>query len=433
MSGKTILIGLNEINFDFMEFYFAQGKLPNFKALFANNRRIETVSESEYHLLEPWIQWVTIHTGKSYEEHQIFRLGDIADHPQLSQIFEELEAEGKSVGAISPFNASNKLKNASFFIPDPWTKTKVTGNSFIKNLYQAIHQAVNDNAQEKISITSLITLVKALLLYTPVSSWPSYLSLFLNRKKPGTKAMILDSLLADVFIKLWEKHQPDFANLFLNSGAHIQHHYMFNSAAYQGPLSNPDWYCPQGYDPFIKVMSIYDKIIGRLLAHKDVKLLVATGLHQHPHEELTYYYRINEHERFLKAIGISDFSEVQPRMSRDFLILFEHKEQAASAAAKLQVLSCKQDNETIFDVDNRGTSLFIELIYPNEAMKGMTLVAKDFDIHHSDFDKDISFVAIKNGEHNGIGYLISNVELEVADSIPLTEVKGVIKGVVGLG
>ena len=430
MSGKTVLIGLNEINFDFLEFYFAQGKLPNFKALFANNRRIETVSESEYHLLEPWIQWVTIHTGKSYAEHQIFRLGDIADNLQLSQIFEELEAEGNTIGAISPFNAANKLKNASFFVPDPWTKTKVSGSNFITKLYKAIHQAVNDNAQEKISISSLITLVKALLFYTPVSSWTTYLSLFLSRKQPGTKAMILDSLLADVFIKLWKKHQPDFSNLFLNSGAHIQHHYMFNSAAYQGSLKNPDWYCPQGYDPFIKVMSIYDKIIGRLLSYKDVKLLVATGLHQHPHEQLTYYYRINEHERFLKAIGITEFTEVQPRMSRDFLILFDNQAQAASAASRLEALSCKQDNELIFDVDNRGTSLFIELIYPNEAVEGMTLIAEDYGIIHSDFDKEISFVAIKNGEHNGIGYLISNVELSIPDSIPLTQVKEIIKGVV---
>jgi len=41
------------------------------------------------------------------------------------------------------------------------------------------------------------------------------------------KALILDSLLVDVHFTLWIKYKPDFSNLFLNSGAHIQHHYLF--------------------------------------------------------------------------------------------------------------------------------------------------------------------------------------------------------------
>jgi hypothetical protein len=36
-------------------------------------------------------------------------------------------------------------------------------------------------------------------------------------KKPGAKALILDSLLADVHLTLWKKNKPDFSNLFLNS------------------------------------------------------------------------------------------------------------------------------------------------------------------------------------------------------------------------
>ena len=56
-----------------------------------------------------------------------------------------------------------------------------------------------------------------------------------------------------------------FSNLFLNSGAHIQHHYLFNSKAYQGNLKNPDWYCPNGYDPLIQILSEYDYQLGKLL------------------------------------------------------------------------------------------------------------------------------------------------------------------------
>ena len=154
MKNKTILLGLNELNFDHIKFYIDKGFLPFFKQIFETQKPIETISEKEYKLLEPWVQWVTIHTGKSFDKHKVFRLGDIVNNPELSQIFEELEREGLSVGAISPFNAENRLKNASFFIPDPWTKTKPSGNWVVKALYQAIHQSVNDNAKSKLNFNS---------------------------------------------------------------------------------------------------------------------------------------------------------------------------------------------------------------------------------------------------------------------------------------
>ena len=94
MKNKTILLGLNELNFDYVKSYIEQGLLPNFKKIFEIQPPIETSFRKEYKLLEPWVQWVTIHSGKSFKEHNIFRLGDIVNNPELSQIFEELEAEG---------------------------------------------------------------------------------------------------------------------------------------------------------------------------------------------------------------------------------------------------------------------------------------------------------------------------------------------------
>ena len=122
----------------------------------------------------------------------------------------------------------------------------------------------------------MISLGLGLLLYVPILRWFHYVKTFLKVKKPGAKALILDSLLADVHLTLWKKHKPDFSNLFLNAGAHIQHHYLFNSRAYQGNLKNPDWYCPKGYDPLIHILSEYDKQIGKLLKQKDVKIIAIT-------------------------------------------------------------------------------------------------------------------------------------------------------------
>jgi hypothetical protein len=427
MKNKTILLGLNELNFDYIKFYIDQGLLSNFKKIFEIQPPIETTSENEYKILEPWVQWVTIHTGKTFDEHKVFRLGDIVNNPKLSQLFEELEAEGLSVGAVSPFNAENRLNNPLFFIPDPWTKTNPSGNWIVKALYQAVHQSVNDNANEKLNCKSIISLFLGLLLYVPLLRWSHYLKTIFKVKRPGTKAVILDSLLADVHFALWKKHKPDFSNLFLNSGAHIQHHFLFNSNAYLGNVKNPEWYCPKDYDPLIHILSEYDRQIGKLLKQKDLKIIIATGLHQQPHEHLTFYWRLKEHVKFADIIGIKYFTDILPRMSRDFLVKFKTEKDTINAEKLLNSFYSSDDNIKIFKVDNRVTSLFVEMVYPNDISESDSIYSKASNFILDNFKSYLAFVAIKNGEHNGIGYLTSNFDLKLDSQIILSDLKSIIK------
>ena len=114
MKKKLILIELNEINFDILKKY---SNLKNFKFFnkeFFKNLKT-TSSESIYENLEPWIQWVSVHTGLSASEHKIFRLGDISNS-NLKQIFEIVEDKGYQVSAICPMNTKNNLKNNKYFI-----------------------------------------------------------------------------------------------------------------------------------------------------------------------------------------------------------------------------------------------------------------------------------------------------------------------------
>ena len=262
----------------------------------------------------------------------------------------------------------------------------------------------------------------------PILRWFHYIKLVLNSKKPGVKAIILDSLLSDVFINLLRKYNPDFSNLFLNSGAHIQHHYLFNSQAYRGTLKNPSWYCKKKYDPLILILKEYDYVIGKLIKRKNTKLIVATGLHQQPHEKLTFYWRLKDHANFLNEIGINSFSEILPRMSRDFLVKFNSKEDAIQAEKNLNNFFHKKDDIKIFRIDNRADcSLFIELVYPNDIKEGDSIYSKKSKFILKNFKKYIAFVAIKNGEHNGIGYLTSNFDMNIKPKIKLSEVKSIIE------
>jgi hypothetical protein len=423
---KLLLIELNEINFDFVVTYVRQGKLPVLGALIAEHGVQQTTSERLYEELEPWIQWVTAHTGLSYAEHRVFRLGDIADR-DLPQIWEQLEEQGMKVGAVSPMNARNRTRAAAFFVPDPWTPTHVTGSGMLRRLHRAVCDAVNANAESKLKAGALVSLLAGLLTYARLSNYPNYLNLLVGSvRKRWLRALILDVLLGDIFIKLTARTQPDFASLFVNAGAHIQHHYMFCSSAYEGEARNPDWYVEPGEDPMLDVYEAYDRMIGQLLrVFPSYRLLIATGLRQVPHQGTTFYWRLRSHEQFLRKIGLK-FMSVEPRMSRDFVIYFDSEQDGRDAEQLLESVSTV-DGTALFEVDNRGHSLFVMLTYPHD-------IGRDFAIRvdgkrHEAFERDVIFVAIKNGEHDGLGYVLdTGARLHVeGESYPLKELPSRIK------
>lgn len=417
---QILLIELNELNFEFVRAYIDMGKLPNFAGFFRRFGYAETTSERKYEEIEPWIQWVTAHTGLSFAEHGVFRLGDIVE-TDVPQIWEQLAAKGIVVGAISPMNAKCRSDQLAFFIPDPWTKTDVITRPALRRMFEGIVQAVTDNAESRVTARSLFNLAFGAAIAVRPRNYSRYISYVAKAKaRPWSKAIFLDLLLSDVFVSEIRRHKPQFASLFLNAAAHIQHHYMFSSAAYSGGMRNPAWYIQKDVDPLLDVYEAYDAIIGDLMrAFPKARLMIATGLHQDPHPDLTYYWRLRDHATFLNKIG-APFATVEPLMSRDFLIKCDNEADAAAAKAVL-VSAVDAAAVPLFEVDNRGRDLFVMLTYPNE----ITAETQYFvgDRHFSNLKADVAFVAIKNGRHNGTGYFADGgqVQSPEVDRFPLKE------------
>src|SRR5690348_10736474 len=118
-----IFIELSEINFDLVRLYLDKyrDRFPALRTLLSQHSTV-TSAEEEYENLEPWVQWPSVHTGLSFNEHRIFRLGDVVESG-APQFFEQVERAGYSVGAVSPMNAANRLQTPAYFVPDPWTRT----------------------------------------------------------------------------------------------------------------------------------------------------------------------------------------------------------------------------------------------------------------------------------------------------------------------
>lgn len=415
----VVVLELNEVNFDFVKAYASHGKLPELDRLIQTNGISETTSEREYREWEPWIQWVSAHSGKTLAEHNVFRLGDIV-HADVDQIWEQLERQGLIVAALSPMNASNRLIQPAFFLPDPWTKTAMTGPKAICRLYAVLAEAVHGNASGRLTPLMILELIGGLIQYARPANYLTYLKVIAGSLRGNwRRAIFLDLFLGDLFIHLMKTTRPQFATVFMNSAAHIQHHYMFSSAVYKGGIKNPEWYVPEGHDPILEIYQIYDRQIGAIRrALPDVRLMIATGLHQVPYESETYYWRLRDHRAFLKLMGIP-FADVRPLMSRDFVV--ECRTEAEALRAETLLDRVLADNAVpLFSTDNRGRDLFVEFVYPKniEAETGWHLDNLQFD----GLKSHVAFVAIKNGEHDGIGYFIDTGGCAAPrDRFPLTD------------
>jgi len=398
---KLILLELNEINFDVVSYYLGQGiSLPAFQHLIEKGLNI-TESEADYECLEPWIQWPSVHTGKTYDEHSVFRLGDFVNS-SYEQFFEKVEKAGFSVGAISPMNASNKLNNPAYFIPDPWSHTPCD-NSFLSNrVTEAVVQAVNDNSKSKITIRTVFNLGLAFVaLVNPFRYIHMAVYAATSFGKPWRKALFLDMVLYEIHKTLLKRKNPNFSTLFLNAGAHIQHHYFFNSSFVDSPdLKNPSWYVRKDEDPFLEMLLVYDQILLDLLSLPDTELIIATGLSQKPYENLKFYYRLRDHRAFLKRLGI-ECKDVMPRMTRDFLVSFDSIEQASLAQTQLAAILVDNEVKLFEEIDNRGKDMFVVLTYPSEITKDTMITALGKQLSLLDL---VTFVAIKNGEHQSKGF-----------------------------
>ena len=419
---KLIFWELNEINFDFVNFYIGMGKLPNWKKMIKEHGLFTTVVDEKYDDLQPWIQWPTIRTGLDFDQHGIYRLGDI-DGSRLKQHWEILEGRGYSVAAISPINASNNTKNSPFWVPDPWVDTKVSGNGFIRRFSKALKQVVNDNSEEKISFSSMVVIFEALITKSQISSWRIYLSCFIGIfiKQHWSKAIFLDRLLADIFINLWKSDKPDFSVLWLNGGAHIQHHYMCSSESYNGSVINPEWYVQKKKYPLLEILEMYDSMLKELLSLNDVRLMIAVGVRQVPYEDLSNCWRLKNHDEFLTKLGIK-FKKISPRMSRDFLIEFESEKDLIKAEKTLLKVKSNKGDLIFSEVDNNSGNLFVSLTYSRDITNDFSITVDDKK--YENFKKDVIFVAIKNGHHDGLGYYLDSARDpgELKENIPLKKI-----------
>ena len=122
MKKRTIIFEINECDFNYFFYGSKKYNYPKIKKFFKNKKIFKTITsdKKEGLNLDPWVQWVSMHTGTVSKKHKLFRTGQSLKKETV-QIWEVLANYGIKSSLWGLFNAvlRNK-KNINLFYPDPW-------------------------------------------------------------------------------------------------------------------------------------------------------------------------------------------------------------------------------------------------------------------------------------------------------------------------
>lgn len=395
MKEKVLFIALNEFNEDLLRDAISKHPLPHLSKMLSFHRTITWTDDTyESDLLEPWVQWVSIHTGLSSASHGIRHLGDV---PDLStpQLWESLSEQGITSGVWGPMNASRgSADQCLFFLPDPWTASELAYPPSLNEILDPLRYVCKNYVQR----SNLLLLKKLRKFLTHLHSHgltATYLkelpTLFKHLLRFGKEPLIsfAESLSASLFLSYRKKYNPDFSFLFLNNMAHLQHHHWHKIT-------------PE----ILHGLFTLDQILGRLFADEGI-LLIANGFSQkNTNDEAPWIlYRQIDQALFLKTIGIS-CKRVEPHMTHDAHLFFSTRE------------ACRAAEQILEEATIQGQKLFLVEAYPHEPLKLFyRILFTDpvpegvvFEIHGKTFPFHSLFKAIvqRTGKHIPQGVLYSN-------------------------
>jgi len=351
---KILLLELNEFNEDLLQKAANNLPLKNIQKLLTFHRsRTQTDDTYDSGFLEPWVQWVNIHTSLPSSEHQVKHLGDSpsTDHQQL---WEKLSDRKISSGIWGAMNSKrSKASNCCFFFPDPWTTAENAYPEELNYILQPLRYV--SKHYTRFSKRVLISSIKDLLKIAKKNNLIGFLSkeillltknVFLYRFKPFVFISFLDYVSSHFFLKYQMRHEPTFSLLFLNSIAHLQHH---------------QWHSLDEISPGLKHgFKKMDKILGKIFnqLNKDDMLIVTNALSQkNTNDEKPWVlYRQIDQKKFLKAAGIHDV-RIDSHMTHDAHLFFP------------SIQLAKQSAEILQSVTVQGSPFFHIESYPNNPLK----------------------------------------------------------------
>lgn len=411
---KLIVLEFNELTPRLMSQFIDEGALPNFARLRRESSTYLTDAGEDPPHLNPWIQWVTAHSGVPVSQHQVLNLGD-ATKSSVPRIWEVISDSGGTVWVCGSMNAAYKSGVNGLVLPDPWSVSVRPSDAELAPYFDFVRAHVLEYTRDRLRLGArqyarfAWFMVRHGLSLATVTATATQLVSELFGNTRWRRATVLDRLQFDVFCHYYRKLRPDFSTFFVNSTAHFQHVYWRNFEPTRFELRPKESEQRIYGDAVRHGYRCMDIILGKVLsmAGDDATIVFATALSQQPC--LVYestggktFHKPHEFEPLLRFAGIDPAScSAEPVMSEDFHLRFSSAAAAERARARLlelrlgaeQVMKCTLDGPDVMT----GCAIFHE-VRPGTEIRGPGGVVA-FDSLFYDVD------TTKSGMHHRDGML----------------------------
>lgn len=342
---KLIVLEFNELCDKIIEDLLARGELPNFRRLRERSVIFSTDAKESPPNLEPWIQWPTVHSGLSFQQHGVFNLGD-GDNLKVPSLAEALSRSGIRVGVFGSMNVNYDQLNG-YFLPDPWHRRQKASPDFLQPYFKTIATQVQESSKASIGIGDLTRLGfflvrNGLTFGTARRAIAQLLGEVRDKGIKWRRASVLDDIQYDVFRSLNKRLGIEFATFFCNSTAHYQHYYWRNMSPDKFDMPPPAEDHPSYREAIPHGYRSMDRLIGRVLDdYPQAVVLLCTALSQKPWTDTTKCtFRPSDFDRFLSFAGVDPKRvTVKPVMAEQFHLDFKTEADCAQARNALADLT----------------------------------------------------------------------------------------------
>ena len=411
-----VFIELNEFNRDLLAQCSERFELPAIRSLLAlRETKTFSVDTPAGKFLEPWCQWVTVHTGRRSAEHLIKHLGDVPGL-KFPQIWESLSRQGISSGVWGVMNGSRgDAEKCRFFVPDPWTYSERAAPAALNYLVDLPRYVVKNRKNIRIGKVLALLLgsarilknsrvVAAVLLDAPQVAARTFRDGF----KEYISFTFFEYLSALEFVRMWKKTRPQASFLFLNTMAHLQHYYWDLGKA-------------ENEARFEYSMRFIDRAIRKIL-DLECEVVLYNALSQDPYNQdpPVTGYRPFDQEYFLRKLGVPH-RKVEALMTHDAILFCGSAADAQESRRLLQSLTIA--GVPLMQVENyQGDPL--RLFYQVQFMSPIALGTQvEFPGGNFDFWSVFRVVGTVTGTHVPAGNLFSSLGI-FPDRIENSEVMG---------
>jgi hypothetical protein len=359
----VVLLEFNELTPALLDRFIGEGVLPNFGRLRNESVVFTTHADEPEHLLEPWVQWVTVHTGLAGRDHKVFRL-DQGQNLDAPRVWDILSDHGLTSWVCGSMNVRYEPDTKAMVLPDPWC-TKIRPQPAELAPYVRFVQAnVQDHASARVALAprdyaafAAWMVTHGLSIHT-VAAIAKQLASEPFQKATWKRVTLLDRLQFDVFAHYYRKARPAFSTFFLNSTAHYQHAYWhaFEPQHYSTKVTERT---QQRFGDAIRFgYQQMDTLLGRMfrLIGDDATLVFSTALSQYPHDSHRQRYRIAEFATFTRLLDLGAGYVLAPVMADQFYV--DSPDAAHVERAERALRSMSMNGEPLMRIRREGLRLF---------------------------------------------------------------------------